>query len=53
LHTGLVIRAERLRSKYPDDYSSFYIRGDRKTRDMLIDAELWPQRSLIKPFEEK
>ena len=52
-HTGLKIRAEKMRCKYPESYSSFYVRGDKKVRDMLIDADLWPQNTLVKPFEEK
>ena len=52
-HTGLSIRAEKMRVKYPDSYSSFYIRCEHQVRSELLDAELWPQRCLVKPFEEK
>ena len=51
-HTGISIRAEKMKTKYPDSYSSFYVRGDKQLREKLIDAELWPQRCLVKPFEQ-
>ena len=52
-HTGISISAVKLRVKYPDSYSSFYIRGDRKIQRLLLDTDLWPRYALVKPFEEK
>ena len=53
LHIGMSVTAQKLNVKYPDSYSSFYIRGNKGVRDQLIDAKVWPRHSLVKPFEEK
>jgi hypothetical protein len=47
--TGLSIRAEKLDTRY-NSYSSFYIPGDRRTRDQLMTSDLWPVGTLIKLF---
>ena len=50
--TGLLVRAEKLQSKYTT-YASFYIRGDRRLQDTLLCAEMWPKGTLVKRFVEK
>ena len=47
--TGMSVRAEKLATKYPS-YSSFHIRGDRYTRDCMLEPSLWPSGALIKLF---
>ena len=47
--TGLEIRAEKLETRYRD-YSSFYVRGDKRIRDIVMDPGLWPSGTLIKHY---
>ena len=47
--TGYSLKAERLQTRW-DDYRSFYIRCDRRMRDNLLQANLWPKDVLVKPY---
>ena len=47
--TSLTVRPERLNTRF-NTYSSFYIRADKNTRQLLMDSNLWPSGALIKPF---
>ena len=47
--TGLTVRPEKLATKY-EAYSSFYIKGNKRTQDTLLDVNLWPRGTLMKPF---
>ncbi len=47
--TGLSIRAEKLDTRF-GSYSSFFIRGDRRLRDQLMSAHIWPEGTFIKLF---
>jgi hypothetical protein len=49
--TGQTVTAEKLLTRY-ETYSSFYIRADRRMRDTLLDASVWPKGCLIKQFFE-
>ena len=46
---GLTVRPERLRTKY-SEYSSFYICVDKYHRSTIMDIDLWPKGTLVKPF---
>ena len=50
--TKLTVRPEKLITKF-SSYSSFYIRGNQRCRDELLNCELWPRGVLLKPFYEK
>ena len=47
--TGLNVNPEKMKSKY-DSYSSFYIRAERRDRSILMDSNIWPTGTLVKPF---
>lgn len=47
--TGLNVNPEKMKSKY-DSYSSFYIRAERRDRSILMDGNIWPAGTLVKPF---
>ena len=49
VETGLTVRAEKLDTRY-NTYCSFYIKGDRRLRDQLLSADIWPEGTLVKPF---
>ena len=46
---GFTVRPEKLLSRC-GRYSSFYIRCDKKLRNCLLDPNLWPQGSTMKPY---
>ena len=47
--TGLCVRAEQLETRY-NTYSSFYIPCDRNIRNTLLNASIWSEGILLKPF---
>ena len=47
--TGMFTKPEKLQTKYPT-YTSFYIPGDKLTRDRLLEPTLWPAGTLVKLF---
>ena len=49
VETGLTGRAEKLDTRY-NTYCYFYIQGDRRLRDQLLSADIWPEGTLVKPF---
>ena len=46
---GLSVRPEKLTNK-TGLCSSFYIPGNRHLRQKLMNADMWPEGTLIKPF---
>ena len=48
-HTGYVVRPERLTTRY-NSYRSYYIPCDKTVRTAIMDAEMWPSPTLLKPF---
>ena len=49
--TGVSVSSEKLDTKY-NHYSSFFIRGDKRMRDQLLHPDLWPEGTLLKPYED-
>ena len=47
--TGIRLKPEQLKSKY-NTYASFYIPCGQDVRRRLLDRDLWPKGSLVKPF---
>ena len=47
--TGLTVRPERLQTKY-QTYRSYFIPGNKAVRSAILQAELWPAPTLLKPF---
>ena len=47
--TGFRMKVEPLRTRR-DDYTSFYIRCGQQMRVNLLQASLWPKKTLVKPF---
>ena len=47
--TGLRTNPEKLQTRY-SSYSSFLIRGNKHMRSMLMDAEMWDNGTLVKPY---
>ena len=43
---------QKLKARF-NTYSSFFIPADRKLRSALLDSQMWPVGSLIKPFYSK
>lgn len=51
--TGFSLKVEKLSSKYPDSYSSFYVKADDKLRKRLLNGKIWPKEILVKSFQCK
>ena len=49
---ALTVRPEKMPTKYKG-YSSFFIRANPVQRSKLLNKNIWPQNTLIKPFYEK
>ena len=52
LHFGVNVRSEKLQTKYKS-YSSFYIRADRKLRNVFLNPQaesIWSSGLLVKPY---
>ena len=52
LHFGVHVRSEKLQTRYKS-YSSFYIRADRKLRELFLKAQaesIWSSGLLVKPY---
>lgn len=49
METGIVTRPEKLQTKY-GGYSSFLIQCQHHIRSHIINPEIWPRGSLVKPF---
>jgi hypothetical protein len=47
--SGFTVKVERIQTRF-DGYSSFHVQCDRRIRDDLMQADLWPQDALIKPY---
>jgi hypothetical protein len=47
--TNLKVTPQKLKTKY-EHYSSFYIQCDNVERRMMMDPNLWPQGTLLKPY---
>jgi hypothetical protein len=46
---AISVKPEKLQTRYAE-YSSFYIRCDGTDRNDIMDANLWPRGTLIKPY---
>jgi hypothetical protein len=52
LHFGENVKSEKLRTRF-NTYSSFYIRADRKLRELFLNSQaeqIWSSGLLVKPF---
>ena len=47
--TGLTVQPEKLITRY-SSYSSFFIRANKQVRATLLYPDLWPTRTLLKPY---
>jgi hypothetical protein len=47
--TGYRVKPEKLPTKY-DSYSSFYVRCNQVLRNVLFDASIWPEGSMVKSY---
>ena len=47
--TGIHVNVEKLDTKY-NTYSSFYVPADKQVRATLLNAWLWPEGAMLKPF---
>jgi hypothetical protein len=52
LHFGVNVKSEKLRTRF-NSYSSFYIRADRKLREVLLNSQaehIWSRGLLVRPY---